>query len=114
MRIQVGLGVFWHNKVLEEKQISMFFFWLNKILRKIPGNWTFVIVTDRNELDDQNIKSLFGPGVIKEDKKRAETSEGVKTITSGRHIVIYLQLSRSSGLKRHYTQWFQRGQILLL
>src|ERR1700686_2255795 len=38
-------------------------FFAQKILRTVPGNWTFVIVTDRVELDDQiakTFKACFG------------------------------------------------------
>ena len=33
-------------------------FFAQKILRKVPGNWTFVVVTDRVELDDQIAKTF--------------------------------------------------------
>ena len=45
------LGVFWHTQG-SGKTLSMIFF-SQKVLRKRPGNWTFVIVTDREDLDDQ-------------------------------------------------------------
>lgn len=45
------LGVFWHTQG-SGKSYSMVFF-AQKVFRKVPGNWTFVIVTDRTELDDQ-------------------------------------------------------------
>jgi type I site-specific restriction-modification system R (restriction) subunit len=32
-----------------------------KVLRRLGGNWTFVIITDRQELDDQ-IAKLRHPG----------------------------------------------------
>ena len=38
---------------------SMVFF-AQKVLRRVPGNWTFVIVTDRAELDDQIAKHVRG------------------------------------------------------
>ena len=44
-------GVFWQTQG-SGKSFSMVFF-AQKILRKIAGNWTFVIVTDRVELDEQ-------------------------------------------------------------
>jgi len=56
------LGVFWHTQG-SGKTESMIFF-SQKILRKIPGNWTFVIVTDRNELDEQTYKRFVRSGVI--------------------------------------------------
>ena len=44
-------GVFWHTQGAG-KSLSMVFF-AQKILRQVEENWTFVIVTDRIELDDQ-------------------------------------------------------------
>jgi type I restriction enzyme, R subunit len=45
------LGVFWHTQG-SGKSYSMIFF-SRKINRKIPGNWSFLIITDRKDLDDQ-------------------------------------------------------------
>ena len=45
------LGVFWHTQG-SAKSLSMLFF-ARKVLRKKPGDWTFLVVTDRAELDDQ-------------------------------------------------------------
>src|SRR5439155_23715429 len=44
-------GVFWQTQG-SGKSLAMVFF-AQKILRKVPGDWTFVVVTDRAELDDQ-------------------------------------------------------------
>ena len=44
-------GIIWHTQG-SGKSYSMIFF-SQKVLRKIPGNWSFVMVTDRQELDDQ-------------------------------------------------------------
>jgi type I restriction enzyme R subunit len=44
-------GVFWQTQG-SGKSYAMVFF-AQKVLRKVPGNWTFVVVTDRVELDDQ-------------------------------------------------------------
>jgi type I restriction enzyme, R subunit len=49
------LGVFWHTQG-SGKSISMIFF-AQKVLRKLPGNWTFVVITDRRDLDDQIYKT---------------------------------------------------------
>ena len=45
---QGKLGVFWHTQG-SGKSISMIFF-AQKVLRKIPGGWRFVIVTDRERV----------------------------------------------------------------
>lgn len=57
-------GVFWHTQGAG-KSFSMVFF-AQKILRKLPGNWTFVIVTDRVELDDQIAKTFKACGAVSE------------------------------------------------
>ena len=54
------LGVFWHTQG-SGKSYSMVFF-SQKVLRKIPGNFTFVIVTDRQDLDNQIYKNFAGTG----------------------------------------------------
>lgn len=51
-KVQGGrLGVFWHTQG-SGKSLSMLTF-TRKVLRTKPGGWTFLIVTDRQELDDQ-------------------------------------------------------------
>ena len=37
-----------------------------KMLRKVPGNWTFVVVTDRVELDEQIAKTFKTVGAVSE------------------------------------------------
>ena len=68
------LGVFWHTQG-SGKSYSMIFF-AQKVLRTLPGNWTFVVVTDRSELDDQIYKKFANTGVIIEDEKRVRAQDG--------------------------------------
>ena len=56
------LGVFWHTQG-SGKSLSMLWF-TQKVLRKEPGNWTFVLVTDRKELDEQLYEQFADSGVI--------------------------------------------------
>lgn len=62
-------GVFWQTQG-SGKSFSMVFF-AQKILRKIPGNWTFVVVTDRVELDDQIAKTFKTCGAVSEAEGEA-------------------------------------------
>jgi type I restriction enzyme R subunit len=55
-------GVFWQTQG-SGKSFSMVFF-AQKILRKHPGNWTFVIVTDRVELDKQIAGTFAACGAV--------------------------------------------------
>lgn len=57
-------GVFWQTQG-SGKSLAMVFF-AQKILRKVPGNWAFVIVTDRVELDDQIAKTFKACGAVSE------------------------------------------------
>ena len=45
------LGVFWHTQG-SGKSYSMAFF-AEKVRRMVPGNFTFLVMTDREDLDDQ-------------------------------------------------------------
>ena len=65
-------GVFWQTQG-SGKSFSMVFY-AQKILRKIPGNWTFVVVTDRVELDDQIAKTFAACGAVTDAKECHATS----------------------------------------
>lgn len=66
------LGVFWHTQG-SGKSYSIVFF-SQKILRKIAGNHSFLVVTDRSELDEQIYKTFVGTGAIKANNNIWATS----------------------------------------
>src|SRR3989304_7065844 len=68
------LGVFWHTQG-SGKSYSMIFF-AQKVLRKLPGNWTFVIVTARTDLDDQIYKNFASVGAVTESEDRVRAQSG--------------------------------------
>ncbi len=59
------LGVFWHTQG-SGKSYSMVFF-TSKIHRKLGGNFTFLVCTDRKDLDSQIYKTFAGCGVVDND-----------------------------------------------
>lgn len=61
------LGVFWHTQG-SGKSYSMIFF-SRKVRRKITGNWSFLIVTDRKDLDDQIYRNFIETETIPEPPK---------------------------------------------
>ena len=81
------LGVFWHTQG-SGKSISMIFF-SQKVLRKVPGNWTFVVVTDRQELDDQIYKTFANAGVITEGHCQAESSKDLRRLLTEDHRFVF-------------------------
>jgi type I restriction enzyme R subunit len=81
------LGVFWHTQG-SGKSISMIFF-SQKVFRKVPGNWTFVVVTDRQELDDQIYKTFANAGVITEGHCQAESSKDLRRLLTEDHRFVF-------------------------
>jgi len=71
---QGKLGVFWHTQG-SGKSYSMLFF-TRKVHRKLGGNFTFLILTDRDDLDTQIYKSFAGCGVVDNDRDPCRASSG--------------------------------------
>lgn len=66
------LGVFWHTQG-SGKSYSMVFF-CQKIHRKFTGSYTFLVVTDRTELDTQIYGTFSGVGAVPQIKAGAKSS----------------------------------------
>jgi type I restriction enzyme R subunit len=81
------LGVFWHTQG-SGKTLSMLFF-SQKVLRKVPGNWSFVIVTDREDLDDQAHKEFLWAGVVTEKHVRATGSANLRQLLAEDHRYVF-------------------------
>ncbi|RQD79572.1 MAG: type I restriction endonuclease subunit R, partial [Methanocalculus sp. MSAO_Arc1] len=81
------LGVFWHTQG-SGKSISMIFF-SQKVLRTIPGNWTFVIITDRQELDNQIYKNFVSAGVVTERRAKADSSRHLRQLLTEDHRYVF-------------------------
>jgi type I restriction enzyme R subunit len=86
------LGVFWHTQG-SGKSVSMLFF-AQKILRKVLGNWTFVIVTDRIELDDQIYKQFAACGAITEEEARATSGEELTRLLTEDHRYVFTLIQK--------------------
>lgn len=72
------LGVFWHTQG-SGKSYSMVFL-CQKINRKLGGSYTFLLVTDRVELDKQIYGTFAGVGAVKDDKTRADSGTSLKDL----------------------------------
>jgi type I restriction enzyme R subunit len=89
---QGRLGVFWHTQG-SGKSHSMVFF-TQKILRKMKGNWTFAIVTDRKELDEQIYKTFVAVGAIKEAEAQATSGEHLKQLLQEDHRYVFTLIQK--------------------
>jgi type I restriction enzyme R subunit len=72
------LGVYWHTQG-SGKSYSMVFL-CEKVHRKLGGSYTFLIVADRSELENQLYDTFSGVGVVKDESLRAGKKKG----TTGR------------------------------
>lgn len=78
------LGVFWHTQG-SGKSYSIVFF-AQKIHRKLGGNFSFLILTDRDDLDTQIYKTFAGCDLVDHDKDpcRADSGSNLKALL-GQH-----------------------------
>src|SRR5205814_9366976 len=63
-----------------------------KVLRKVAGNWTFVVVTDRVELDGQSAKTFKATGAVSEaegDECHAESGAHLRILLRGNHRYVF-------------------------
>jgi type I restriction enzyme R subunit len=83
-------GVFWQTQG-SGKSFAMVFF-AQKVLRKIVGNWTFVVVTDRVELDDQIATTFKATGAVSEaegDQCHAVNGAHLRELLRGNHRYVF-------------------------
>jgi type I restriction enzyme, R subunit len=81
------LGVFWHTQG-SGKTVSMIFF-SQKVLRTLLGGWTFVIVTDRQDLDGQAYGGFFDAGVVTEEHVQAENAQHLRLLLGEEHRYVF-------------------------
>jgi len=86
------LGVFWHTQG-SGKSYSMVFF-CQKIHRKFVGSYTFLVVTDRNELDKQIYGTFSGVGAVPviqagNDSLKATSGKHLKELLGAEHRYLF-------------------------
>lgn len=71
------LGVFWHTQG-SGKSFSMIYL-VRKVFRKLTGNFTFVVITDRNDLDGQIYRNFLDTETVKKsDAAQPKNSEEMR------------------------------------
>jgi type I restriction enzyme R subunit len=88
-------GVFWQTQG-SGKSFSMVFF-AQKVMRKLSGNWTFVVVTDRVELDDQIAKTFKTVGAVSDAEGEvchASSSAHLRELLKGNHRYVFTLLQK--------------------
>ena len=110
---QGRLGVFWHTQG-SGKSVSMIFF-SQKVLRKIPGNWSFVVVTDRKELDEQIYNNFVSTGVVTEGKAQADSSRHLRRLLTEDHRYIFTLIHKfRTGPGEEHPVLSERDDIIVI
>jgi type I restriction enzyme R subunit len=109
---QGRLGVFWHTQG-SGKSFSMVFF-SQKILRKVQGNWTFLVVTDRDDLDSQIYKNFRNTGAATEECQ-ADSSKHLKQLLTEDHRFIFTLIQKFGTKKgEKYPKLSDRCDIIVM
>lgn len=107
------LGVFWHTQG-SGKSLSMVFF-SQKILRKLKGNWTFLIVTDRKELDGQIYKTFAATGAVTEAEAHATSGDHLRQLLTEDHRYVFTLIQKFHAEKgKAYPKISNRDDIIVI
>jgi type I restriction enzyme, R subunit len=87
------LGVFWHTQG-SGKSFSMVFY-TRKVFRKLSGNFTFVVVTDRDDLDGQIYRNFLHTGVVApKDEVRPRDSAQLRDMLGKNKRVVFTLIQK--------------------
>jgi len=88
-------GVFWQTQG-SGKSYSMGFY-SQKIQRKFPGDWTFVIVTDRTDLDEQIADTFKAASIVSQaegDQCHAGSGAQLAALLRGNHRYVFTLIQK--------------------
>lgn len=108
------LGVFWHTQG-SGKSYSMVMF-VRKVRRKLLGNFTFLIVTDREDLDAQIHKTFVRTEVVG-DKEECQpgSAEQMRDFLSGNKPIVFTLIQKFQYDKtKQYPLLSSRNDIFVL
>ncbi|WP_379156093.1 type I restriction endonuclease subunit R [Paenibacillus sp. sgz5001063] len=108
------LGVFWHTQG-SGKSYSMVMF-ARKIKHKCEGNFTFLIVTDRQDLDDQIYKNFLRTNFIAkdEDVRPANSTKLREQLTTNKTILFTLIHKFRYDKGKQYPVLSERKDIIVM
>src|SRR5690606_40564249 len=113
--LRVDLGVFWHTQG-SGKSYSMVFL-CQKIHRKFGGSYTFLIVVDRTELENQLYDTFTGCGAVTEENIRAKSREHLRELLSENHRYVFTLIHKFSidpKLESEYPLITERKNVIVI
>ncbi|MEJ6498462.1 type I restriction endonuclease subunit R [Pseudoalteromonas lipolytica] len=109
------LGVFWHTQG-SGKSYSMVFI-CQKILRKFGKSYTFLIVVDRTELENQLYDTFTGCGAVTEENIRAKSRVHLRELLSENHRYVFTLIHKFAIDKKNETEYpliTERDNIIVI
>ena len=106
------LGVFWHTQG-SGKSYSMAFF-AEKVRRKLEGNFTFLLMTDRNDLDSQIYRTFVGCGVADDNTPRAASGDDLERLLSENHRYVFSLIHKFNKDVNPKEPYSERDDIIVI
>jgi type I restriction enzyme R subunit len=111
---QGKLGVFWHTQGAG-KSYSMVMF-TRKVHRRLGGNFTFLVLTDREDLDTQIYKTFAGCGVVDNDSDpcRASSGDHLNQLLSQHKSFVFSLIQKFNQRIEPGEEYSQRDDIIVI
>lgn len=108
------LGVFWHTQG-SGKSYSIVFF-AKMVHRKLGGNYTFVVLTDREDLDTQIYKTFSGCGLVDNDKDpcRADSGKDLKAMIGQQKAFVFTLIQKFNEKVDPKNPYSERDDIIVI
>ncbi len=106
------LGVFWHTQG-SGKSYSMAFF-AEKVRRQISAKFTFLLMTDRNDLDSQIYRTFVGCDVADEQTPRASSGDELKELLKRNHRYVFSLIHKFNQDVNPHEPYSARDDIIVI
>lgn len=108
------LGVFWHTQG-SGKSYSIVFF-AQMVHRKLGGNYTFVVLTDREDLDTQIYKTFAGCGLVDNDKDpcRPDSGKDLKALVGQQKAFVFTLIQKFNEKVHPNNPYSERDDIIVI
>ncbi len=108
------LGVFWHTQG-SGKSFSMALF-TQKVHRKLGGDYTFLVLTDRTDLDNQIYKTFASVGLANNDKDpcRAGSAKDLRGLLGQQKKVVFAMIQKFTDIEAESGVYSDRDNVIVV
>ena len=107
------LGVFWHTQG-SGKSYSMVMF-TRKVHRTLGGNFTFLVLTDRDDLDTQIYKTYAGCGVVSDQEPcRAASGQHLNALLTQHKAYVFSLIQKFNRTVEAEQPYSERDDIIVI